>query len=188
MIIDNKVLTEPRAWHITKVNRLEVSGLTRITLAQDRFDAHKDFIETNEDGEVIGMWADYYTEGQLIPEDYEQEIVPSGVYMTMTYSGTKPELKVGGSFKKITIHFFIKEEEQHYTGGVWSYALKDGGIITPLDDISEYLVEEVLSSSQIRIKFIGDASNIGKVLIVKNTAMIYGKTYESSVELDIKSL
>lgn len=188
MILDNKVLTEPRAWHITKVNRLEVSGLVRITLAQDRFDAHKDFIELDENGNVIGMWADYFVEGQLVPEDYEPKQIPKNLYMVMTYSGTKPELKVKGSFKKFTVKYYIKEEEQPYSAGEWSYELKDGDLITPITGISEYLEVETLSNNQIKAKFIGDASNIGKVIIIKNTAMIYGNEYQSSVELDIKSL
>lgn len=189
MIIDNKVLSEPRAWKITKVNRLAANGLTQITLAQDRFDEHKDFIELDENGNVIGMWADYYSEGQLTPVDYEPPKQIYNLHMEMYYAGTKPEIKVNGSFKKIYIKFFENEQEMPYGFGVWSYAIKDGGIITPIDP-SEYLIQstEGLTNQQIKLKFIGDASNIGKVLVVTNTASIYGTEVSASVELEIKSL
>ena len=189
MIIDNKVLTEPRAWKITKVNRLDANGLTKITLAQDRFDAHKDYIELNESGEVMGMWADYFAEGQVEPVDYNP-IVNENLHMEITYSGTKPEIKVNGSFKKLTAKFYEDEEEQPYASQNWSYALKDGDIITPIVDTSEYLEisNQGVTSQQVKIKFIGDASNIGKVLVVYNEETIYGVPVSASVELEIKSL
>lgn len=190
MIIDNKVLTEPRAWKITKVNRLAANGLTQITLAQDRYDEHKDFVELNEDGEVIGMWADYFTEGQLAPEDYQPEEETRQLHMEMTYSGTKPEIKINGSYKKLTVKFYENEEERPYAAGVWSYELKDGDVITPIANVSEYLdvSTDGCTAQQIKIKFIADASNISKVLIITNTASIYGTTVTSSVSLSIKSL
>jgi hypothetical protein len=38
MIIDAKVETEPRAWLISKVNRISPNGICRVTLTQDNFD------------------------------------------------------------------------------------------------------------------------------------------------------
>lgn len=190
MIIDNKVLTEPRTWKITKVNRLDANGLTKITLAQDRFDSHKDYIELDDNGNVIGMWADYFTEGQLLPEPYEDIEEPVELHSEVTYAGVAPELKVKGSYKKLTVKFYQNGEEMPFASSSWSFAIKDGDIITPLPDYSEYLVvsTEGLTNQQIKIKFIGDASNIGKVIIVTNTASVYGTVVESSTELDIKSL
>lgn len=190
MIIDNKVLTEPRTWKITKVNRLDANGLTKITLAQDRFDSHKDYIELDDNGNVIGMWADYFTEGQLLPEPYEDIEEPMELHSEVTYAGVAPELKVKGSYKKLTVKFYQNGEEMPFASSSWSFAIKDGDIVTPLPDYSEYLVvsTEGLTNQQIKIKFIGDASNIGKVIIVTNTASVYGTVVESSTELDIKSL
>lgn len=188
MIIDNKVLTEPRAWKITKVNRLDANGITKITLAQDRYDEHKDYIELNEDGEVIGMWADYFAEGQVTPEPYAPEIDPN-LRMEITYSGTKPEIKINGSYKKITAKFYEDEEEQPYSSQNWEFALRDGEIITPITDTSEYLdIVYGTDLQQIKIKFIGNASNLGKVLVISNSASIYGVEVSASVELEIKSL
>ena len=190
MIIDNKVLTEPRTWHITKVNRLDSNGLTKITLAQDRFDSHKDFIELDDNGNVIGMWADYYAENQLEPEPYEEKEEPMELHSEILYAGVAPEVKINGSYKKLTAKFYQNGEEMPFASSTWTFAIRDNGVVTPLPDYSEYLVvsTEGLTNQQIKIKFIGDASNIGKVIIVTNTASIYGDIVESSVELDIKSL
>ena len=189
LIIDNKVLAEPRAWHITKVNRLDANGITKITLAQDRFDEHKDYVEIDDNGNVIGMWADYYQEGQLTPTDYEQPEQIINLTMIMSYAGTKPEIKVNGSYKKLSVKYIQNEEEKPYAAGDWTYAIKDNGVITPIDP-DEYLIQstEGLTGQQIKLKFIGDASNIGKVLVVTNTASIYGTIVSDSVELEIKSL
>jgi hypothetical protein len=68
MLIDAPVLTEPRAWVITKMNRITAKGLAEATLAQDKYDEHKDFIEIDDYGNVIGMWADYY-DGSVAPRE-----------------------------------------------------------------------------------------------------------------------
>lgn len=186
MIIDNKVLTEPRAWHITKVNRLDANGITKVTLAQDRFDQHKDYIELDDNENVIGMWADYFEEGQLEPTEPEDE--PTNLHSEITYSGTKPEIKVNGSHKKFTVNFYDGETPMPLLTGTWSYSIRDGEIITPISDPSTLLDVVGLSENQIKLKFIGDGSYIGKILIVKNTATITGGEISSNVELEIKSL
>ena len=186
MIIDNKVLTEPRAWHITKVNRIEANGLTRITLAQDRFDQHKDYIELDVSGNVVGMWADYFAEGQAEPTD-AHEPKPE-LYSVTTYSGAKPEIKVGGGYKTLTTEYYKDGEQIVPYTGVWSFAIKDGGLITPIDDPSALVNVVGLSGNQMKVKFLGDGSYIGKVLVVTNTAQTHWEPVASSVELDIKGL
>ena len=54
MIIDAPVLTEPRTWIVSKVNRIAANGLVHVTLAQSKFNAHTDYIETDGDGNVYG--------------------------------------------------------------------------------------------------------------------------------------
>ena len=72
MIVDTKVETEPRSWLISKVNRISPNGICRVTLAQDIFNPHTDYIEKDEDGNIVGLWADYYKsniEPTEVPED-----------------------------------------------------------------------------------------------------------------------
>lgn len=101
LIIDNKVNSEPRTWQVSKINRISPNGIVRITLAQDRFNSERDYIEKDSDGNIIGQWADYLTQ-PIEPIDpdfsdlFEAEI---------GYTGDKPELKIGGRYKKFNIEF-----------------------------------------------------------------------------------
>ena len=52
--------SEPRAWLVSKVNRIAPKGMCTVTFAQDRFDQHHDYIEKDEEGSILGMWADYF--------------------------------------------------------------------------------------------------------------------------------
>ena len=186
LILDNKVLTEPRAWRISKINRISQGGITKITLAQDRFDQNKDYIEFDEDGEIIGMWADYYSDGQVEPQN------PQGyngnLHSVVSYSGTKPEIKIQGSYKKLSVKFYEEEQETTLYNGSWSYAVRNGEIIIPIQDVTGILQVEPVVAGQIKIKFIGDDSYIGKVLIVTYSAEVDGTGIVSQTELNITTL
>ena len=100
MIIDAKVSTEPRAWEISKINRISPNGLVEVTLAQDSFDQNHDYIERDSNGNIIGMWADYYR--TIVKEEIvtDKEI---NYYSSITYSGVKPQIKIGGTYKKFKL-------------------------------------------------------------------------------------
>lgn len=151
VIIDNNVLTEPRAWKISKVNRLAANGTLDLTFAQDRFDPHKDYIELDDDGNVVGMWADYYRDSQNLEETKDE-------YSSISYSGTKPELKVGGSYKKFTVNILGNDSP----AGSWSFEMDDGS------DATEYIQTLPVDGhpEQIKVKFTGDDSFIGRYLVV----------------------
>lgn len=186
MIIDNKVLTEPRAWHITKVNRLDANGLTKVTLAQDRFDQHKDYIELDNDGNVVGMWADYFQEGQVEPTDAYVEV--PNLHCTITYNGVKPEIKVGGGYKTFTTTFYKDNEEIVPYTCTWTFAIKDGETVTPVDVSSGILDVITISGNKMKVKFLGDGSYISKALVITSSADTHWTPVSSSVEFDIKSL
>lgn len=173
MIVDNKVLTEPRAWRISKINRINQNGTVLVTLYQDIFDQNKDYIELDEYGNVIGMWADYY----LQPINPDPEDV-STIYSVITYS-SKAQLKIGGSYKKFTVTFYDNEEEVGFEPGAWSYTI-DGEDASSL--ISEIAGE---SDNQIKVKFIGDESYLDKQLVITYTS---DSGVTSSVTVDIIGL
>lgn len=173
MIVDNFVLTQPRAWQISKVNRIHQNGVVLVTLKQDRFDQTRDYIELDDNGNVIGMWADYYAESiQPIPD------VEDNIYAVITYAA-KPQIKVAGSYKKLTVTFYKNNEETNWISGTWSYTI-DGldvsGLITSIDGDD---------GSQIKIRFDGDDSYIGKTLVVSYTT---STGIVASVNLDIIGL
>ena len=61
LIIDTFVESEPRAWLISKVNRISPNGICRVTLTQDTYNQHTDYIEHDENGNIIGMWANWFS-------------------------------------------------------------------------------------------------------------------------------
>ena len=191
MIIDAKVSTEPRAWEISKVNRISPNGLVRITLAQDNFDQHNDYIERDSDNKIIGMWADYYKTTVTEINKIENNVVSrnnlvSDYYSSITYSGAKPQLKIGGSYKKFTVNFYDNKTKQEldFKNGNWNFKFKDedSDILSVLQILNE---ASDLKENQVKIKFTGDLSYIGKRIIV---SYIDENSNETCIEIEIVGL
>lgn len=161
MIIDNKVDVstgaEPRAWKISKINRINSNGIVLATLAQDVFQQHTDFIEYEIPGDpssIIGMWADYYVDGEPAPTE---DIPMSDIYSKISYSG-KAVLYIGGGYKKFTVNFFDGDKEIDFKLGRWEFTL-DG-------DDPGLLVETDIDQNQAKVKFNGSEAYMGKTLTV----------------------
>ena len=121
MIVDARVITEPKVWTVTKVNRIAPNGLVHVTLSQDRFDPNHDFVEKDEDGNVIGMWADYYIRG-IEPSATSKPV--GNIYSAISYSGTQnSQLRIKANPKKFTVTFYDTDGETDYRDGSWSYAI-----------------------------------------------------------------
>lgn len=167
MIIDSCLYnpdSEPRAWLISKINRISPDGIARVTLAQDTFDQHNDYIERDNDGNVIGMWADWF-KSEITPTPIIPDVEPQhSVTAKITCSG-KQQLKVGGSTKTLTVRFYNEEGEEveGYSVAGWSYTMDGLPLsnnyisITPVDGtINKY-----------KCKFLGDDTFVGKVITVQ---------------------
>lgn len=198
MIIDTKVESEPRTWHISKTNRIAPNGVARITLAQTYFDPHKDYIERDEDENIIGMWADYFNEGNILPHDPEE--IYTRIYCEVSTTG-KPEIKINDKFKKFTVDFFDEEGPIKYKEGLWSFSLKkwdkeqEKEIIIDLDTpelLSKYLQVKYygevkdLKENQIKIKYIGGMEYLDWILVVTFTEDV--KKISSNIEINITRL
>jgi hypothetical protein len=174
MIIDAPVLSEPRAWEISKVNRIAANGLVQVTLAQNKFNQNTDYIEVDEDGDVIGMWADYYSSA-VTPTDTTIDVTSN-----ITFSGLKPEIKIRGGYKKFTVTF----EDSDFESGVWSFSI-NGEDATDLVQTLSNAESSDLEENQIKAKFLGYEEYVGKVLTVKYTS---DSGVESSLDVSIVSL
>ena len=178
MIIDAPVLTEPRTWRISKVNRISSNGLGLFTLAQDVFDQHKDYVEIDDYGNVIGMWADYYS-SSIIPEDYSEEEPQTTFNIKMSYLGLKPEVKIGGSYKTIVAKLYDGETEIPIIApGTWSFYIMN-------EDVSSLINSKDNEDGTIKIKFLGDISYINKILTVQYTS---SDGISESIDIEIKRL
>ena len=175
MIIDSGVLTEPRTWEVSKVNRISPNGIARITLAQNKFNQHTDLIETDEQGNVIGMWAGYY-DTATAPTSPETET--TGLTCNISYSGTSPTLKVGGSYKKLTATFYKDLTEISPLDGSWRVLIDNV-------DVSDKLTIQTESEPyQVRVKAPTDSDYIGKTLTVKYVT----DTVTGTLNMDIVAL
>ena len=167
-LIDSKVdQDECRAWHVSKVNRIDLPGCALITLAQDHFDPDKDYIERDEHGNVIGLWANYF-DLPVTPEPYNPS--PTPVTGVITCTGNQ-EIKVGGSYKKFEVNF----SGSPLKPGDWSFWI-DGAEITPI--VSTGSVEP----NQIKVKLPDNGLWINKIMTVKYT------TADETIEFNISTV
>lgn len=178
IIVDAPVLTEPRTWKVSKVNRIQNRGLAMITMAQDQFNSDTDLIETDEEGNVVGMWADYWASG-VEPEDKPDD-EPMGVYSKITYTGKEQVIKINGSFKKFEVQFFDDIGPIPFKHGIWKYYVEG-------EEVGRFIKtdESNLNENQIRIKFIGPDDYIGKDLVVSYRSDV---GVESSIKMNIQGL
>ena len=175
LIIDNKVLTEPRLWQISKINRIAPNGIARITLAQTKFDGDKDYVKIEND-EVVEMYADYYV-GNTEPNDFMNT---DEIRAEITYPG-KPTIRVGSGYKKLAVNFYQSESEIPLIEGQWQYFIGD-------EDVSSLIAYSTvdLEENEIKIKFNSKDTNYGgKTLTIK---YVVNENIQASVDLNLANL
>ena len=182
MIIDSALYNPdatPRAWLISKVNRISPDGIVRVTLAQDTYDQHNDYIERDDNGNIIGMWANYwnnYVEQPIAPESGDD--IPVLITSQITCSG-KPIIKVGGSAKTFTVTYYDKDGEiipDKMPEG-WEFYFGE-------DHVPNTLLTLTTEDNKVKVKFVGDDSYVGNILTVKCTS----GDVVSSLNVDIQAL
>lgn len=181
MLIDSVGLSkgvEPRAWKISKINRIQANGTVMITLAQDMFDEHKDFVEYNNNGQAIAMYADYFIDGVTpTPSDPVPTITK---YVKMSYKGVQNfQLKVGGSARTFTVQYYDEHDNSiDYDNGAWSVTI-DG------KNADKFISITSVKDGEVKVKVIGDDSLIGKECVVTFKSMTGPK---DSITMNISGL
>lgn len=157
----------PVAWIISKVETANNLGLQMLTLYQDYFDPHKDYIEKDSDGNIIGLWADYYDSSIEPIDTVTLTPSPSTVYGKIIASTST--IKVGGSYKTLTLKLYDADNNEvtnNYASSTfdWSCYIK-GDEEIDLSDKATWLTRSLFN--QRKIKFADDRSYLDKILIVK---------------------
>ena len=161
----------PNAWKVSKLERANVRGRTKITLAQNAFDPHSDYIEKDSNGNIIGLWADYY-DSNIKPTDPDTPSpTPSTIYGKITASTST--IKVGGSYKTLTLKLYDVDNNEitdNYSSHSpddfkWTCSITNGNKTTDLTDVVSWLKGSLFN--QRKIKFPNDRSYLGKILDVK---------------------
>lgn len=164
------------AWQISKVENAQPLGVQKLTLYQDFFDQHRDYIEKDENGNIIGMWASYF-DSEIAPTDPSTPTTsPSSI--TARISASTSTIKVGGSYKNLTVNLFNDSNEDittEYTDATftWTCSVDD-------EDWTDKVTWRVGTEyNQKKVKFPSDSSTIGKILSVKCTIEKDGVIIES---------
>lgn len=160
----------PVAWIISKVETANNLGLQMLTLYQDSFDQNKDYIEKDSDGNIIGLWADYFDSNIEPTNPDTPSPTPSNTYGKITASTST--IKVGGSYKTLTLKLYDADNNE-VTDNYSSYSPNDfkwscyikGNETTDLSDKVTWLNGSLFN--QKKIKFPDDRSYLDKILVIK---------------------
>ena len=152
------------AWQISKVENAQPLGVQKLTLYQDFFDQHRDYIEKDSDGNIIGMWASYF-DSEIAPTDPSTPTTPPSS-ITARISVSTSTIKVGGSYKNLTVNLFNDFNEDittEYADATFTWTCS----IDNEDWTDKVTWRAGAEYNQKKVKFPNDASVIGKRLSVK---------------------
>lgn len=152
------------AWQISKVENAQPLGVQKLTLYQDFFDQHRDYIEKDSDGNIIGMWASYF-DSEITPTDPSTPTTPPSS-ITARISASTSTIKVGGSYKNLTVNLFNDSNEDittEYADATFTWTCS----IDNEDCTDKVTWRAGTEYNQKKVKFPSDTSTIGKILSVK---------------------
>lgn len=152
------------AWQISKVENAQPLGVQKLTLYQDFFDQHRDYIEKDSDGNIIGMWASYF-DSEIAPTDPSTPTTPPSS-ITAKISASTSTIKVGGSYKNLTVNLFNDSNEDittEYADATFAWTCS----IDNEDWTDKVTWRAGTEYNQKKVKFPSDTSAIGKILSVK---------------------
>lgn len=162
-IISDPRRRPPLVWSTSKIEDTQPEGLTKFKFTQETFDPIHDNAEL--------MLANYY-DSPIEPEDPEI-IAPAPKPIVITYSGTQPTIKVGGSWKTFIPHF----EGENVALKQWVVKDESG---TNIESMQDYTIEH--DGDKLKLKVARNYNLIGKVLTVHATGTD-GGTGEVQVEV-----
>lgn len=180
------VCEHPDVWQLSKITRRSPFGTNKLGLYKTEFNPETDYI----DFENMEMYADYYDSVVEPIEEIDEHKTPGkqSYKLKCGVSTAGKEIKVNGSYKTFTCtatddsNFDVTDDHYSAILNGWKCYL-DGMDITDDTKLVKWL--KCKHENQIKLKFLGDLSYIGKVLTIRCciTDTVYGE-----LQLDIKSL
>lgn len=156
----------PIAWKISKVENSQPLGIQRLTLYQTFFEQNHDYIEKDSDGYIIGMWADYFSDGVTPTDPSTPTFLPS-VYSKI--SASTDSLKVGGSYKTLTLNIFKDSDDditKEYSDATFTWSCSIGD-----EDWTDKVTWRPAAYNQMKVKFPDDRSQLTKLITFKCTVI-----------------
>lgn len=153
----------PNTWVVSKVERVNVRGRTKLTLYQKPFNSNTDYIEKDENGIITGLWANYFD--GTAPINPSIPTTPSSS-ITARISASTSTIKVGGSYKNLTVNLFNDSNEDittEYADATFAWTCS----VDTEDWTDKVTWRAGTEYNQKKVKFPNDTSTIGKILSVK---------------------
>lgn len=184
MVVSAKT-EHPIVWKLTKIENASPLGIQVLTFYQNYWNSHRDYIEKDADGNIIGMWADYF-DSEITPTDPDTKPTLSPVTNILaTITSSISTIKVGGSYRTLNIKFSNDSGEDvtdifgdSKSNFDWHFEI----------DNEEYkgIIRNDLSFCQMKIKFPDDYDYVGKILTIYCTITNETITIESNkLQLEI---
>lgn len=177
MVVSAKTV-HPIVWTLTKVENASPLGIQTLTFYQNYWNNHTDYIERDEYGHIIGMWANYF-DSEILPTEPDSPI-PSTTIAKIVVS--TPTIKIGGSYKNLTaklINDFNEDITTKYSNSIcdWTCNIDDE------DWTDKVTWRNGTEFNQMKVKFPNDTSVIGKILsincnITENNEVIKSETLQ----------
>ena len=180
-LVLSALIKKPHVWQISKVENTKPLGIIKITLDQDSWDEHTDYVNL-ETGE---MYADYY-DSDIAPTDpTEPTPTLSSNYGTITASTST--IKIGGSYKTLTATVFDEngtDITDSYSDAVFNWTCSIEGVdSTELDTVITWLDGTTFNKQ--KIKFSNDRSYLEKILDVKCEIIKDTETIEATMQFEL---
>ena len=177
-LIVSALIKTPITWRITKCENAQPLGIQKLTLYQDRFNDHTDYVDM-ETGE---MYANYF-DSEITPTDPSTP-TPTPSSITAKISASTSTIKVGGSYKSLTVNLYNDSNEDittEYSDATisWSCSIDDE------DWTDKVTWRDGTEFNQKKLKFPNDTSIIGKILTVKCTIEKDNLFREQSILLEL---
>ena len=159
-IIVSALMENPTVWKITKCESASPLGLQKLTLYTNFFNEHTDYVNL-ETGE---MYANYF-DSEIAPTDPSTPTTPPSS-ITARISASTSTIKVGGSYKNLTVNLFNDYNEDittEYADATFTWTCS----IDDEDWTDKVTWRAGTEYNQKKVKFPNSASVIGKILSVK---------------------
>ena len=178
----------PIAWIISKIENANPMGLQMITLYQDFFNQHRDYIEKDDNGKIVGLWADYYDNDNPNIKSSNEQIDDNNPSMTTKnyakIKATTSSIKIGGTYRVLTVNLFDLQGT-NITDDYKNASFKWTCFIDDEDFTDKVSWSSTQKFNQQRIKFINDRKYLGKVLKVKCTIINNVNVIETIEQFDL---
>lgn len=154
---------KPLVWSITKIENHDPVGIQKLTLYQNFFNPRKDYIEHDENGYIVAMYADYYDSDDESISPVET-IESHSIYAQIVASTST--VKVGGSYKLLTLKVYDQDNNEiteQYSNSKVNWTCFVNG-----DDLTNKMTWlDGKQFNQKKIKFPDERTYLGKVLTIK---------------------